>query len=310
MKIYKPKFWDKKISILSIILIPLAAIVIIATYLKKKLTYTSTFRIPIICVGNIYIGGTGKTPLSIFIAKKLSSKGKNPAIIRKFYKNHIDEHNLINANYNNLILKKNRFSGITEAIQKKFDSAILDDGFQDHSVEKNLNIICFNQNQLIGNGLVIPSGPLRENLSVLKKAHVVIINGEKVVKFEEKLLGINSSLKIYYSKYKPINIDEFNNKKLLAIAGIGNPNNFFNLLSNNGLNVEKKLVFPDHYKFNKPEFINIIKEAEKNNYQIIMTEKDYYKIKKFNFTKIKYLKLELEVKDVENLIGNILKLYD
>ena len=82
------------------------------------------------------------------------------------------------------------------------------------------------------------------------------------------------------------------------------------MLSNNGLNVEKKLVFPDHYKFNKPEFINIIKEAEKNNYQIIMTEKDYYKIKKFNFTKIKYLKLELEVKDVENLIGNILKLYD
>ena len=172
-----------------------------------------------------------------------------------------------------------------------------------------MNIICFNQSQLIGNGLVIPSGPLRENLNSLKEAHIVVINGKKVVEFEEEILRINSNLKIYYSEYKPTNIDEFKNKELLAVAGIGNPHNFFNLLSNNGLNIKKKLVFPDHYKFKKSEFINIIEEAEKNNYQIIMTEKDYYKIKNFKFKEIKYLKLKLEVKNLEDLIERISKIY-
>jgi tetraacyldisaccharide 4'-kinase len=309
MKIYKPKFWDKKNSILSIILMPITVIIIFITYLKRKITYTSSFRIPVICIGNIYIGGTGKTPLSILIAKELSSKSKNPSIIRKFYKNHIDEHNLIKAHYDKLILSSNRFDGITEAEKKKFDSVILDDGFQDCSVKKNLNIICFNQNQLIGNGLVIPSGPLRENLSSLKEAHIVVINGKKIVEFEEKILKINNNLKIYYSEYKPTNIDEFKNKELLAIAGIGNPHNFFNLLSNNNLNVKKKFIFPDHYKFKKSEFTNIIEEAEKNNYKIIMTEKDYYKIKNFNFKEINYLKLKLEVKNLDDLLERILKLY-
>ena len=309
MKIYKPKFWDKKNSILSIILMPIAAIIIFITYLKKKITYSSSFGIPVICIGNIYIGGTGKTPLSIFIAKKLLSKSKNPAIIRKFYKNHIDEHNLIKAHYDKLILSSNRFDGITEAEKKKFDSVILDDGFQDYSIKKNLNIICFNQSQLIGNGLVIPSGPLRENLSSLKEAHVVVINGKRDLEFEEEILKINNNLKIYYSEYKPTNIDEFKDKELLAIAGIGNPQNFFDLLLNNNLNVKKKFIFPDHYKFKKSEFMNIIKEAEKNNYKIIITEKDYYKIKNFNFKEINYLKLKLEVKNLDDLLERILKLY-
>ena len=133
MKIYKPKFWDKKNSILSIILMPITVIIIIIAYFKKKIIYSSSFRIPVICIGNIYLGGTGKTPLSIFIAKKLSSESKNPAIIRKFYKNHIDEHDLIKVHYDNLILSNNRFDGITEAEKRKFDSAILDDG----SVKRN-----------------------------------------------------------------------------------------------------------------------------------------------------------------------------
>ena len=309
MKIYKPKFWDKKNSIFSIILMPFTAMLVVVSYLKKKFTSTSAFRIPVICVGNIYIGGTGKTPLSIYIAQKLSGVGKKPVIIRKFYKNHSDEHNLINAHYANLILCKNRVNGITEAENRKFDSAILDDGFQDHSIKKNLSIICFNQSQLIGNGLIIPSGPLRESLNSLKKAQIIIINGKKSFEFEEKILRINNNIEIYYTKYKPTNIDELKKKELLAIAGIGNPNNFFDLLSNNNLIIKKKIVFPDHYNFKKSEFKKIIKEAEENNYQIVMTEKDYYKVKDFNFKNIMYLKLKLEIENSNNLMERISKLY-
>jgi len=309
MKINKPKFWDEKIGLISILLLPLTVIFISLSFLKKKLTITRKFKLPIICVGNIYIGGTGKTPTSILLANELSKLGKNPAIIRKYYSDHADEYNLIKKGFKNLITKKNRIDALIEAEKTNFDVAILDDGLQDNSIEKKLSIICFNQNQLIGNGLVIPSGPLRENLSSLKEAHIVVINGKKIVEFEEKILKINNNLKIYYSEYKPTNIDEFKNKELLAIAGIGNPHNFFNLLSNNNLNVKKKFIFPDHYKFKKSEFTNIIEEAEKNNYKIIMTEKDYYKIKNFNFKEINYLKLKLEVKNLDDLLERILKLY-
>ena len=109
---------------------------------KKAIIKAEKFDIPIICVGNIYLGGTGKTPLSIFIAKEFKKIGKNPAIIRKYYKNHYDEHNLIKSHFKNLILDKNRKFAIKEAIKKKYDIAVLDDGFQDNKIHKNLNIVC------------------------------------------------------------------------------------------------------------------------------------------------------------------------
>jgi len=127
---------------------------------------------------------------------------------------------------------------------------------------------------------------------------------------EKKIFNINKKIKIFYSKYKPVNIDQFKGKKLLAIAGIGNPENFFQLLLENNLNVVKKLIYPDHYVFSETEIKNIIKEADINNYEIIMTEKDYFRIKDFKYNKIKYLKVLLEITDKENLIKIISKLYD
>ena len=94
MKIFKPLFWEKKLSLISIILLLISFIVKITTYLKRKLTIPTKFKIPIICVGNIYLGGTGKTPLSIYIANELV-KLKNPLIVKKYYKSHFDEHRLI-----------------------------------------------------------------------------------------------------------------------------------------------------------------------------------------------------------------------
>ncbi|MDA7715671.1 tetraacyldisaccharide 4'-kinase, partial [Pelagibacteraceae bacterium] len=178
----------------------------------------------------------------------------------------------------------------------------------DYGIKKNLNIVCFNHNQLIGNGLVLPSGPLREDLSALKNVDVVIINGTKNKDFENKILNINKKLDIYYSYYKPINLDQFKDKKLFAIAGIGNPENFFQLIEQNNLKIEKKLTFPDHYKFSKNEIQNIIEEAKDNNYQIIITEKDYFKINYFNLEKIDYLKVSLIIKEMDKLINKISKI--
>ena len=170
---------------------------------------------------------------------------------------------------------------------------------------KDLSIICFNQNQLIGNGFVLPAGPLRESLAALKDANVVLINGKKDDSFEKKILSINKNLYIFYSDYIPANLDEFKNKKLLAVAGIGNPENFFKMLEENKLIVEKSL-YPDHYQFTTKEFENIVEEAEKRNLKIIMTEKDFFKIKDLELKKNSFLKISLKIKKHDDFL-NLLK---
>ena len=310
MNLIKPNFWDKKNSILSLILFPLSIFVIIFIYFKKKLTKVVNYKIPVICVGNLYLGGTGKTPLTISIGSELLKKGKKPVIIRKFYKNHDDEHQILKKYFQNNILIKSRDDGITEAIKKGFDTVILDDGLQDYKINKNLSIICFNHIQLIGNGRVIPAGPLRENFSAVKDADMILINGKKNDSFEKKIFAYNKEINIFYSKYNFINFQNFKNKKLFAFAGIGNPQSFFELISKNGLNLEKKQIFPDHYRFQQSEIDKIINEAKNKDYTIITTEKDYYRLSNDNKKNIEYAKIELEIENKEKFINKILSIYD
>ena len=311
MKINKPKFWDqKKISLISIFLFPLSLVTLLVVFFKKKFLFIKYFRTPIVCVGNIYIGGTGKTPTSILLGKELLNQGLKSVIIRKYYKNHQDEYNQIRSSFKNLIINKNRYDGIKEAEKNDYDIVILDDGLQDYRIKKNLEIVCFNENQLIGNGLVIPAGPLRENLNALKNVGIVLINGNKNTHFEEKLLKINKKLEIYYSYYKPENLEIFKNQNLLVLAGIANPENFFQLLEKYNLKVEKKLVFPDHYRFSESEIQKIVQEADRKKLKIIMTEKDFFKINNFKIRKIDYLRVSLQIYDKEKLINKIKKLYD
>ncbi len=300
MILKKPKFWDDKIGLYSIVLFPITLITLLIIFIKKKIIKPIKFDIPIICVGNIYLGGTGKTPTSILLANELSSMGKRTAILRKFYKSHVDEYNLIKSNFKNLILNKNRINGIFEAVKVGYDCIVLDDGFQDYKIKKSLNIICFNNNQKLGNGFVIPAGPLRENLKSLKDAQIILINGKKDLKFEEKILNINKKLKIFYSSYRPLNLENFRGKKLMAIAAIGNPINFFELLKRNNLTLEEEKIYPDHYEFKKKEINNLIKYAEENNYHLIMTEKDYFKLKEICENELDYLKVSLEIENFEN----------
>ncbi len=305
MKFLKPKFWDNKNNIFAILLRPTSILFYFFINLKRSFTNAKKFKIPIICVGNIYVGGTGKTPVSMTIANELKMKKKNPVIVKKYYKDHNDEHQMIRKIVDTLILNKSRVRALEEAEKKNFDVAILDDGFQDYRIKKNLNIVCFNSKQLIGNGLVFPAGPLRESLNSLKRAQIVIINGERNKEFEKKILEISKNIKIFYSEYLPSNIEQFKNKKLCAFAGIGNPNNFFDLLSKHNLNVQKKISFPDHYNFTINEIEKMSKIAIKNDFELVTTEKDFYRIKDYNFKNIKYLKIELIIKEMNKLISEI-----
>ena len=136
MKISKPKFWDQKKSLISLFLFPISFLFQIFLKIRKITTNQKSFNTPIICVGNIYLGGTGKTPLVIEIAKELEILGKKSAIIKKFYPDHFDEHSLIRNQVKSLFLDKSRIKAISKADSNSFDFLILDDGFQDHSFKK------------------------------------------------------------------------------------------------------------------------------------------------------------------------------
>jgi len=307
MKIFKPKFWQKKNSWLSFLLLPLSLFFQLIIIIKKNIVKKRKFSIPIICIGNIYLGGTGKTPLSIELAEILRKSNKKIAIIKKFYKSHADEFKLIESKEIKLFKNVSRDLAIREAEINKFDCVILDDGFQDSSIIKDLNIICFNENQLAGNEMTLPSGPLREPLSHLKNSQIIVINGNPNQIFEKKIKDISNDISVYYSQYLPTNLDIFANQNLLAFAGIGNPNNFFNLLEKNNLKIVKKVSFPDHYNYSLKELKNLVNFSIENNLKIITTEKDFFRIEHYKIPQIQCLNVKLEVKNKDKFEKEIIK---
>ena len=303
MKLMKPKFWEN-ISFFSIILLPITFIVEVGIIIRKKLVKKRKFDLPIICIGNIYIGGTGKTPLAVFLGNELSKYGRNPAIIRKFYKSHLDEHKLIKDKFKYLYLNKYRQKAIIEAQKNNHDSIILDDGFQDFSIKPNLSILCFNSKQLVGNGFTIPSGPLRENFSSIRRVDCIFINGEKNLDFENKIKDVNSEIKIFYTKYKLKNLNKFKNKQIIAFAGIGNPQNFFDLLKLNNINVRKTISFPDHHNYSESDYSSLITVNEKD-LLMVTTEKDHYRLNEKMKKSCDYVEIDLEIENKNEFINLI-----
>ena len=308
MNFFKPKFWDKKqVTFFSILLFPISLFIKLLFFLKRYTTKTNQCSIPAICVGNIYLGGTGKTPLCIEIFSILKNLNMNPAFIRKKYNSFQDEVDLqkqMGPTYQN----KKRIEALKEAIRNNVNVAILDDGFQDFSVKKNLSIVCFNEKQWVGNGFTIPSGPLRENLSALKRADCIVINGKKNKDIENKVFSENKEIKIFYANYEPQNIKEFKNKKIVAFAGIGNPVNFFDLLKDNKLNIVETIKFPDHHKYSEKELENLLSKIKENNAILLTTEKDYFRISESFKKNIKCLKIKVEIENKSQFIEEIKKI--
>ena len=299
MKLIKPKFWKTK-NFISLILYPLSAVTMLINFLKK-FSIRKTFEIKTICIGNIFIGGTGKTSLAIEINELLRNKFRT-VFIKKNYKNQIDEINLL-KNKGKIISASNREDALLAASKKKYQVAILDDGLQQKNINYSLRIACFNSEYGLGNEFTLPAGPLRENLSVIKNYDLIFLNGEKNnKKILSKFKSINKDLKIFEGKYKPLNLKKFNlKKKYLMFCGIGNPHEFEQTLIKYKFNVSKKIIFPDHHKFSNIDLKKLNYYASKDNLTLITTEKDFFRLNKAQRKNIKFLKIKLEIKNREKL---------
>ena len=303
MKLKKPKFWDyDKPNFLALLLWPLSIIykVIFNLSNKKKIKINS---IKTICIGNIYIGGTGKTSLAIKIKQILDQKNIRACFIKKQYADQIDEVKLL-QNYGKIFVNKKRIEALKQAASENYEVAIFDDGLQDNSIEFDLIFVCFNKLNWIGNGFVIPAGPLREDINNLKLYNHVFLNGnEEKTEIEKNFIKkINPKTIIYESRYRPLNLEDFDKgEKYLVFSGIGNHKTFINMLKKKKFNILSDLEFPDHFYYKESDLNKIYLKAKKLNARIITTEKDYLRINQSLSKDIKFIKSELEIMDEDSL---------
>ena len=305
MKLIKPKFWDyKKPNLVSYLLLPLTIPITINNFFLQSKKIKKLRNIKSICIGNIYVGGTSKTPLTIKISQILTKLDIKTATIKKFYKDQIDEQRLL-ANKTNLYCSKKRKHSLNKAIQDKVDVVLFDDGLQDGSINYDLSFVCFNTLSWVGNGLLIPAGPLREKIQSISKYDSIFLNGngENVTEIKKIIKKYSPTIKIFETNYQVINMDEFEkNKKYLVFSGIGNPNTFENTLIKNNLKIAKHLKFPDHHKYNQRDIDEIKYQAKNLNTKILTTEKDFVKLNGNNREGIQPIKIDIMIKEENELI--------
>lgn len=313
MILKKPLFWDyKKPNFLSNLLLPFTIPILINNKINNK-SKLKNKNIKTICVGNIYLGGTGKTPTTVVLNDLLKKIIKNISIGKKYYSEHKDEHMLLQKR-TDLILGLTRKDIINKAIKRRKEILIFDDGLQDKEIDYDLKFVCFSSKEWIGNGRLIPSGPLREQLNSLTKYDAVFIknNSKNFKNINKTIKNINPKIKVFNTEYVISYKKKINKKSnYLIFSGIGSPYDFKEILLKNKIKILDEIIFPDHFEYKLEDIIKIKKRAKKLNAKIITTEKDFMKVKKFDKKNIDYLPVSLKIQNKDKLLNFIkLKLYE
>jgi tetraacyldisaccharide 4'-kinase len=306
----KPSFWNlTNPNFLSYLLIPFSLPIILRNFLFKFLKKKKSSNIKTICVGNIYLGGTGKTPLTIKISQILKQEGIKVATIKKNYLNQKDEQLLLKQK-TSLIIADSRKDAISQGIKGGYDILVFDDGLQETKIDFDIKLVCFKSKIWIGNGQLIPAGPMREKISSLKRFDAVFLNGSSgdFEKIEKQIKNINLDIKIFKTFYKILNIQTFNlESKYLIFSGIGDPSSFRDILIENKFNVAREMVFPDHYDYSLNDLEKIRNIAKNEKLKIITTEKDFMKIPQEFKNEINFLNIDLIIQDERKLIELLTK---
>ena len=257
--------------------------------------------VPVICVGNVTVGGTGKTPVSVYIADYLASQGINVHFLSRGYGGRqtfsptlvdTDTHTAIDVGDEPLILARHhvtwvspdRAAGAQMAAADGAELIVMDDGFQNPGLIKDLSILIFDGEFGIGNGALLPAGPLREPLSnAILRAHAAIIIGDDSKNLEATLA---TTLPVFKANFVPIGNKGKTGLPVVAFAGIGRPDKFFSSLGAAGYHVKAKRSFPDHHNYSNSDLNALRSESRKLGAKLITTEKDFLRLKKSERTDI------------------------
>jgi tetraacyldisaccharide 4'-kinase len=290
-------------------------------------------KAPVISIGNISFGGTGKTPFTIWLTSYLEEKGKDVCVLTRGYKSSLeqtggfleskedidpikfgDEPSMIAFNMQrpSIIVGKNRSQNFKKyTANKDFDFVILDDGFQHLKILRSLDILMFDANMSLDQYFTCPKGYLRESFETIKCADVYIINkvnehnNENSVLLEKKIRETKSNALILKTNYVPVGLFNLNkkiettdieSKKIVAISAIASPESFYQTLYSLNINIDEKSEYSDHFNFDDKFIDKLLKDYPLDQYHFICTEKDYVKLSKFKQLEnsLFYLRIKLE----------------
>ena len=292
-----PEFWYKKDLISkfkTLLLLPFSIIWILLSLIKKNFAKRYKSHLKVICIGNLSIGGTGKTPFSIQTYKILEILGYKPVFLTRGYRGLTKGPILVNKSHNHkdvgdeaLLLSKvgttivssNRCIGAKyiENLKKNYDIIIMDDGLQNYQLEQDIKLLLIDKKLLFGNGYCIPAGPLRQTITQgLKKIDAIIFTGDGDIK--DINLNFINNIQNFDTKLEIKNNFKTKQNNFLAFCALGNPIKFFNTLKKNNFKIVLTKSFPDHYEYKNKDINTLKEEADNRNLKLITTEKDYVKI--------------------------------
>ena len=322
-KLIEKHWYYKNNAWLLAILLPSSLIFFLITQIRFLFYKFGIFKVnklktPVVIVGNISVGGVGKTPLTRYLATELTKLDISVGVVLHGYKSNTKGVKVVMANDNSdivgdeaLLYAKdnikvaiggNRYQAGLELLKKypEIQLILSDDGLQHYSLYRDYEICVVDGVRMFGNKFVLPMGPLREIANRLRKVDAVVINGMIQSQLKYKVLMSPLVLeqkivldKIYNYKTKSsITINEINKHKVVAVAAIGDPERFFAFISNLGVRLDNKISFVDHHKYTFGDM--------PSGYDIILvTEKDYVKLSKFNLSNIWVVLIKTQLQNTD-----------
>jgi len=286
-----PDFWDRDDALSRLgmaLLSPLSGLYAAGLRYKARHTTPHRVRVPVICVGNISSGGTGKTPIAIAVADAIIARGRNPFFLTRGYGGQLKgpvvvarSHKAVDVGDEPLLLSRkaatvvsrDRAAGADLAIERGADVIIMDDGYQNFTLAKDLSLVVVDGPKGFGNGHVLPAGPLREPVAKgLARADAVIITGDgnpPLPAFEGPVLRAHIG---------PAATESWRGQRVLAFAGIGRPEKFFRSLTELGAEIIGARSFPDHHPYTSRELETLKIQARTAKAKLVTTEKDFVRL--------------------------------
>lgn len=327
-----PRFWWRRPGPLSALLYPVAAIygAIAGARLSRK-GYRA--KIPVLCIGNPTLGGAGKTPAAITIARMLEAEGRKVffltrgyggseegpllADLRKHSATEIGDEAPLLANVAPTVVARDRAAGAKFAEANGAEILVLDDGFQNPSLEKDFSLLVIDGAKGLGNGLVFPAGPLRAPLSVqFARAQAIVVVGDGEAGGKAAELTAEAGLPVIRAilTADAESARQFSGKRVLAFAGIGAPEKFFASLESAAAEIVIRKPFGDHHRYSEQDARTLLREAAEKNLLLATTEKDLARIRRDEALSSLHanalaLKVTLSFDDeraIKNLIGKAL----
>ncbi len=290
-----PKWWDQQHHPVSYLLGPFGLIYGLAVKLRFALTKSYRSTLPVICIGNFTVGGGGKTPLAVELADLLSAVGHKPVVLTRGYGGQkkgphlvdlsrdsaieVGDEPLILAQHAPVVVCADRAKGARFIEQMDADVILMDDGFQNPGLHKDLSLIVLDAGSGIGNGRIFPAGPLRAGLDFqLEKTGVLAIvdKGTDLIKIEQAFGG-----EVFHLEIEPLHDEAWLAKtRVCVVSGIARPGKFYASLENLGAVIAQKHEFPDHHMFGQKDAQAILKAAARDGLPIVMTQKDWVRLPK------------------------------